>query len=187
MVCAAPPGHKPAHPRILLTGPPGCGKTTVLLRVARGLAARGRPARGFVTREVRGPDGARAGFSIETLGGRARAVLAHVDFRDGPRVGRYGVDVRALDRPIAEELEPPPPPGGAILLDEIGKMECLSPRFVAAVERLLDEAPAPVVATVAARGGGLIARAKARPDVEVWPVSRANRDDLPERILARLG
>jgi nucleoside-triphosphatase THEP1 len=40
----------------------------------------------------------------------------------------------------------------ALLLDEIGRMECLSPRFVAAVRALLARPPAPIVATVALRG-----------------------------------
>jgi nucleoside-triphosphatase len=64
---------------------------------------------------------------------------------------------------------------------EIGKMECLCPAFVEAVRRVLD-GPAPVLATVALKGGGFIAEAKARPDVRLIAVDPANRDGLPGQL-----
>jgi nucleoside-triphosphatase len=71
------------------------------------------------------------------------------------------------------------------LVDEIGKMECLSDRFVAAM-RVLLSGHAPVVATVGAQGGGFIAEVKRRPECELWEVTRVNRDEMPARILAWL-
>jgi hypothetical protein len=41
-----------------------------------------------------------------------------------------------------------------------------------------------VVATVGERGGGFIAAVKQRPDVAVWEVTRANRDELSARAIA---
>jgi nucleoside-triphosphatase len=175
------PAREPEPHALLLTGPPGVGKTTVIRRVAERLA--GRRVRGFTTAEMR-ERGERTGFRIEALDGRA-AVLAHVDFAGGPRVGRYGVDVAALEA-IVDAALGEGPPADVFLVDEIGKMECCSPRFVARLGALLD-ARRPLVATIAARGGGLIERAKRRPDVELWDVTRRNRDDLPARVLAWLG
>src|SRR5262245_28058879 len=120
---------------LLLEAPPGAGKTTALARLAELVAARGRRAAGLLTRELR-ERGARVGFAIETLGG-ARATLARADGSGEPRVGRYVVDVAALDRVVAVALRDDAP-ADVVLVDEIGKMECLSPRFVAAVTRLLD-------------------------------------------------
>jgi nucleoside-triphosphatase len=143
--------------------------------VARALA--GRRVAGVIAAEIR-EKGERQGFKIESLDG-ASEVLAHVRIRSPQRVGRYGVDVAALDRVVEAGLAP----GAEVyLVDEIGKMECLSPRFVAAVEALL-AARTPLVATVAMRGCGFIERVKRRRDVELWAVSRANRDALPARIL----
>jgi len=79
---------------LLLTGVPGVGKTTVLRRVKDRLA--GRQLRGFLTDEIRSSRGDRLGFRIETLDGRT-ARLAGVGLRSTDRVGRYGVDVGALD------------------------------------------------------------------------------------------
>lgn len=155
------------------------GKTTLMRRVAEGLA--GRRLGGFTTGEIR-LQGQRVGFGLTTFDGRS-AVLAHVDERSPHRVGKYGVDVAALDSVADAALAP----AGAevYLVDEIGKMECLSARFVAALTRLLDSGQ-PLVATIAARGGGLIEAVKKRPDVEVWTVTHDNRDSLPARVVSWL-
>jgi nucleoside-triphosphatase len=71
------------------------------------------------------------------------------------------------------------------LVDEIGKMECLSDRFIAAV-RILLSGHTPMIATIGARGGGFIAEVKRRTECELWEVTHANRDELPARILAWL-
>jgi nucleoside-triphosphatase len=41
----------------------------------------------------------------------------------------------------------------------------------------------PLVATVALRGGGFVAEVKGRPDVEIWEVTKANRNEMPAQIL----
>ncbi|MFB3816967.1 MAG: nucleoside-triphosphatase [Candidatus Methylomirabilales bacterium] len=162
---------------LLLTGPPGVGKTTVLRRVAEALPP--TAIGGFFTEEIRA-GGQRVGFGIQTFDGQ-KATLAHVALHSVHRVGRYKVDTAGLDR-IVESTLPPAVSTAAYLIDEIGKMECLSPRFVAAVERLLDGRSV-VVATVAQRGSGLIADVKRRADVETWEVTRANRDGLTAAVL----
>lgn len=166
---------------LLLTGPPGIGKTTAIRRVAEGLA--GRKIGGFTTEEIREKE-QRVGFGLESFGG-ARAVLAHVGIASPHSVSRYGVDLGALDRFVELTLDPAAGPD-VFLVDEIGKMECLSPRFVAAIERLLD-GEIPVVATVAERGAGLIERAKRRPGAVLWTITRANRDEIPGRVRQWLG
>jgi nucleoside-triphosphatase len=162
---------------LLLTGLPGVGKTTVIRKVASAL--RGARVRGFITEEIR-DGGRRRGFRLETLDGRS-AVLACVGLASPHRVTRYGVDVPALDQMVEATLAREPP-ADVYLVDEIGKMECLSPRFVAAMTALLDSGR-PLITTVAARGGGLIERAKRRPDVEIWTVTRENREGLPGGVL----
>jgi nucleoside-triphosphatase len=164
---------------LLLTGVPGVGKTTVVRRVAERLA--GLRLGGFYTEEMR-EGGARQGFRLIGFDGSER-VLAHVDVT-GPRVSKYGVDVGALEA-VAESLLAPRPEIQLYLVDEIGKMECFSERFVAAMRNLLGSGK-PVLATVALKGGGFIAEVKRRPDVEIMEVTRANRDRVPEQIVAWL-
>jgi nucleoside-triphosphatase len=161
---------------LLLTGRPGIGKTTALRAVAARL--RGRRVSGFYTEEIR-EGGERRGFRAVTLAGH-EATMAHVRIRSHARVSKYGVDLSVIDDLARTTLTT----GGAdvYLVDEIGKMECLSPRFVTAMQTLLDAGP-PVLATVALRGAGFIAAVKQRPDAECWQLTPANREQLPDRAL----
>lgn len=164
---------------ILLTGPPQCGKTTVIQKVVAdfpGLAA------GFYTREVR-ERGRRVGFEIVTLAGDT-ALLSHVDFPGPLRIGKYGVNLDNFRQVALPTLEVAPDVE-LIVVDEVGKMECLSDEFVAAMERLW-AAPVMLVATVAEKGGGFIAVLKQKPHKTLITVTLSNRDELPGRILALL-
>ena len=165
---------------LLITGVPGVGKTTVMRRV-KGLLA-GKPICGFLTDEIRSERGERLGFQIETLDGRI-AWLAGVGLRSPNRVGRYGVDLDALNAVAVPALALEE--RAIYLIDEIGKMECLSGAFTKAVARLLDAA-CPVIATVAQRGKGFIAEVKRHPRAETWEVTEANRDAMPGRIVSWL-
>ena len=165
---------------LLITGVPGLGKTTVMRKV-KGLLA-GKRIRGFLTDEIRNERGERLGFQIETFDGRV-ARLASVELRSPNRVGRYGVDLDALNAVAVPALALEE--RAIYLIDEIGKMECLSGAFIDAVARLLD-ADCPVIATVARRGKGFIAEVKRHPRTETWEVTRANRDAMPGRIASWL-
>ena len=165
---------------LLITGRPGIGKTTVIERLIARLP-RGA-ATGFFTRELR-ERGARLGFAIHTVDGRA-ATLAWMGGA-GPAVGRYRVRLDALDAVAVPALVP----GSGVRLvvvDEIGKMECLSPRFCDAVRDALD-GPIPVVGTIARHGGGFMAEVRARSDVTIVELTVENRDRLPHELAARLG
>ncbi len=164
---------------LLITGRPGIGKTTVVRRVADSLDPSG--LRGFYTEEIR-EAGERRGFRLVGFDGTTR-VIAHVDFPKRHRVGKYGVDVEALGDAAALLLLDPG--AYAYLIDEIGKMECLSAQLVIAMRALL-AGSIPVVATVGARGAGFIAEVKKLPDHELWEVTHDNRDELPERVLGWL-
>jgi nucleoside-triphosphatase len=174
---SATPDRQP--PRIfLLTGRPGIGKTTVVRKLAELLT--GRQLAGFFTQEIR-QDGQRRGFGLTTFGGNS-CVLAEVGTRGGFRVGRYRVNVEGFEAAVLPELTRS---CEVYLLDEIGKMECFSHKFVAAVRRLL-AGSTPIVATVALRGGGFIAEIKRRPDAVIWEVTGSNRDGLPAKLRAQL-
>jgi len=165
--------------RILLTGPPQCGKTTVVQKVVANWPGQ---AAGFYTREVR-ERGRRQGFEIITLAGAA-ALLSHVNFPGPYRVGKYGVNLENFNR-VALPAMRLGPEVDLIVVDEVGKMECLSARFVAALERLW-AAPVPLLITVAEKGGGYIAALKGKHDKTLLTVTPANREELPARILELL-
>jgi nucleoside-triphosphatase len=168
--------------RVLIEGRPGSGKTTVAARLAALLAERGVDVRGFVTDELR-EGGRRVGFAVEAIDGR-RATLAHVTLPGPPRVGKYGVDLDAFER-VALPALAEPPERSVVVIDEVGKMELASARFREAVSRLL-EADVDLVATVHAFRHPFTDELKQRRDVERISVTRAERDELPERLAERL-
>jgi nucleoside-triphosphatase len=164
---------------LLLTGSPGCGKTTVLKTAADHLGD--CRLAGFLTLEVR-EHGQRVGFEAVGLGGQ-HAILAHVRYQSLVSVGRYGVEPDRLVPLIEEELNRNLGTVDAYLIDEIGKMECHCPQFIEAVRRLL-EGLVPVVATIALRGSGFIAEVKQRPNVQIVEVTNGNRQALAGQIAA---
>ena len=165
---------------LLLTGTPGAGKTTAIRRLAA-LLGDVRIA-GFYTAEIRAR-GERRGFRLVGFDS-TEALIAHVELPKTHRVGKYGVDLAAMD--AAADATLASRKGVELyLVDEIGKMECLSPRFVEHMQRIVD-GRVPLIATVASRGSGYIAAVKRDPRCELWTLSRANRDAMPEELLARL-
>jgi nucleoside-triphosphatase len=165
----------------LLTGRPGVGKTTCLRRTLDYLEG---PAGGFFTEEVR-EQGQRVAFVLATLDGQ-RAVLAHVDRRGEPRVGKYGVDVDALDRVGVPAIREAVRRRARIVIDEIGKMEMASPAFCHAVEEML-ETQAVVLGTILQAAHPWADRIKRHPGVELVEVTPANRNELPRRLAALVG
>ena len=165
---------------ILLTGPPGCGKTTVIQRCLEHLVD--LRVRGFYTREMR-RDGQRVGFEAVGLSGRT-VPLASIKSQSNLRVGKYSVELPRFEELVRAELLQADADVDLFAVDEIGKMECFSDLFVDSM-RLILEGDAPLLGTVTMKGGGFIAEVKQRADVEVITVSVDNRDKLPAQITAR--
>jgi nucleoside-triphosphatase len=165
---------------ILLTGLPGVGKTTIIKQLAHSLAT--HQPDGFFTQEIR-EDGIRKGFELVTLDGR-RQLLSHVNIPGSHRVGRYGVDLAGFEK-LLETLDLRHSLSQLVILDEIGKMECLSPRFIQEVEALLDSTKM-LIATVGLKGGGFPANVRSRPDCQVVTVTLSNRSTLSNTLLPGL-
>lgn len=170
----------PIHPHILLTGPPRCGKTTVIQRVVEQLTD--LRLAGFFTRELR-RHGQRVGFEAVGLGGHT-APLANVSSKSRLRVGKYGVDLAAFESIVRAELQRPTGDVDRYVVDEIGKMELFSDVFVQAVRQIL-VGDVPLLASIALKGSGFISEVKRRSDVELIRVDANNRDRLPVELVTR--
>jgi nucleoside-triphosphatase len=115
-----------------------------------------------------------------TLEGR-EGVLAHEKIKGPVRVGKYGVNLDDLDS-IAVPAMIPSESEQIVVIDEIGKMECLSPLFRETLLQTLDS-PNRVLASIALKGGPFIQRIKSRADVRLFHVSDRNRENLAPRLV----
>ncbi|NPV88391.1 AAA family ATPase [Coprothermobacteraceae bacterium] len=115
-----------------VTGPPGCGKTTLLKQVAEALRQNGVPVAGFITQEVR-HGGVRVGFDIEDLSTGKRLPFASTERPTPVRFGRYWLHLDNFETIALHCFKP----GFVLIIDEIGKMEFYSASFRTALVQQL--------------------------------------------------
>jgi nucleoside-triphosphatase len=167
--------------KILLTGLPGCGKTTAMMGIVKNLDS--KKVAGFYTREIRRKN-KRKGFSWASLDG-AQGILAHIDIKGRTKVGKYGVDVVGFEKAVVPILDTEQSDAELFIIDEIGKMECLSKKFIAAVRQLFNSERA-VLATVALKGSGLISEVKHYPTARLFKLTQQNHDRTVAEVLQLL-
>jgi len=162
---------------LLITGLPGVGKTTLIKKLSEELKHL-HPA-GFYTEEIR-EEGQRKGFELISLNGK-RGLLSHKDIKSTYRVGQYKVDIESFENfldsvPFFDSLN------RLIIIDEIGKMECLSDPFKNLLKKIFNSGKL-VIAIIALRGSGLITEIKKRQDIKLYEMTSHNRDTLFLEIL----
>jgi nucleoside-triphosphatase len=134
---------------------------------------------GFYTEEIR-EAGQRKGFELISLDGK-RGLLSHVEIRSPYRVGKYKVDIESFEN-FLNSIPFFDPSTHPIIIDEIGKMECLSDPFKNLLKKIFDSGKL-VIATIALKGSGLIAEIKEREDIQLFEMTKHNRDSLLLEIL----
>ena len=173
----------------LITGDPGIGKTTVLVRTMSIMRNHGYALGGMLSREVRFK-GERTGFELMDVASGQKGVLASTKINAGPKLGKYRVNLIDLAGIGAKGLLSAIDFCDTIICDEIGPMELFSPDFRNAVKTVV-ESGKPVLGVVHKRlNDPLIQELKSKPFVEVIEVTHENREELPrilaERILSKI-
>jgi nucleoside-triphosphatase len=165
----------PNKKNFFVTGAPSSGKTTVIKKIIQMLTI---PAQGFYTEEER-IGNKRVGFRMHSLDGKS-GYLAHQDISSAFHIRRYGVSIPNIETIAVPAIIPNSKP--IIILDEIGKMECYSDKFVAAAKQALDSHFI-VIGTITLGGSDFILEVKQRSDIEILEVTLENRDHLPDLIV----
>ncbi len=182
---------------IFLTGPPGSGKTSILLEVVEILKREGLRVSGITCPEVR-ESGRRVGFKIVNVSTGEEGILAWINpsFK-GPRVGRYTVNLRDLDeigsKTIEESVDSPDV--DVVVIDEIGIMELKSKRFAQAVVKALNSQKFVLGVIHRKSNHPLLVEIRSREDTKIFEVTRTIgrlqkemlRDKIAKMVLEHAG
>jgi nucleoside-triphosphatase len=165
---------------VILTGPPGIGKTKVIKRLLKDLNA--LIVHGFY-KEAIIENNVCKGFRTITTDLREQ-ILAH-QYIEGPnRVGEFGVNIEGFEKLVLPELvlnrgtE-------LFIVDEIGRMECLSSAFCAQVRTILGS-DYPLIATLASSAVVVFQELRSRNDIIFIQVTRGNRESIWKNVLMSL-
>ena len=162
---------------ILLTGPPGIGKTTVLCRTIKILKEKGLKIGGMLCSDVR-EDEARVGFELMDLSTGQKGWLAHINQPEGPKINKYKVNLIDLDILGASAIVEAIHRGDVIAVDEVGPMELQSTAFSAALVQAL-ETNKPMLLTIHHKlNHPIVEKLKNRPDAEIVRITPHNRKNL---------
>jgi nucleoside-triphosphatase len=118
---------------IFITGKPRTGKTTLVMEIIKELKL---DAGGIVTPEIRKQE--RVGFKVVDLATGEEGILASIYQKDGPKVGKYKVNLANLDKISKKAIEKAIKEKEVIVIDEIGKMELFSKVFREEIEKALN-------------------------------------------------
>lgn len=180
---------------VLLTGPPGIGKTTVCKKIASILEKKSKNFDGFYTEEVRDQSGSRIGFDIvrvrdlETRLSLARLKnLTDAQQTSRHQVGNYRVFLDNFETIALPVLDSDT---DILFIDEIGKMELFSKDFKGKVMNILlgSSKRAFVIGTipqmhkVPRQHMALFEKLHADERIKILNVSHGNRNNLPEEII----
>ncbi len=157
----------------------------MLLRVAEMLKAQGYKLGGMTSQEIR-EGGVRVGFEVCDYASGRRGWLAHVHQLEGPRVGKYRVNIHDLDSIGVAAIMNALRDADIVLIDEIGPMELLSEGFKEAVQKAVDRSQT-VLGTIHYRAQhSLVNQVKSRKDSSIIEVTLENRDYLHINIVNKI-
>ncbi|MCS7110130.1 MAG: NTPase [Candidatus Caldarchaeum sp.] len=164
-----------------LTGRPGVGKTTAMIRVAELLARDGVGLAGFYSREVR-EAGVRVGFELVDIVSGDVYELAWAKEGRGLRVGKYLVNVTNVEKMARQLVAEISGKCDAVLVDEVGPMELLSRGFVDAVETILHSGKPSLFTVHYAAKHPLVTKLKQLAGPNLFTIDFQNRDRIPGEV-----
>lgn len=121
--------------KILLTAPPGIGKSTVIESVVRQFP---KNKHGIVAREILNAEGKRVGFTSVNDAGQSRQFMFLAKTPGtGSIGGEFDVDINAVDNFVVPELQKAlEDPQGLTYVDEIGRAQAKSEAFLSLLREL---------------------------------------------------
>lgn len=170
--------------KILITGPPRCGKSTLISKLIAHYEKLGKETRGFLTPETK-QDGKRIGFDVLDIETNNKGILARTgNLKSQYNLGRYYVFLKFLESVISNlevnkiSLET------IVIIDEIGKMELFSNQFKNWILRMF-QSDLTIIATIGQKLHHPIkTQIQEIPNIILFEVSRESQDKMFEKIIS---
>ena len=134
-------------PRIVITGRPGSGKSTLFNNILNYLRNKGYRIAGVHSPEVRDEKGRRIGFKFIDLYDGYQGWLARRNYHSSIRVGAYGVVVDEALRVWKRALENMEK-ADVIGIDEVGPMELKLPQFKTDLTKIINAVEKPLILVI---------------------------------------
>ena len=135
--------------------------------------------------EIRAANGKRTGFKIIDISSREEGILADLK-GEGPRIGKYHVNLKDLNRIGVEALKRALTESDYIFIDEIGPMEMHSKKFCRAINVVLDSKKTVLAIIHQKSKNKCISNIRNRNDIIIYEVSAGNREIIQEEIVKQL-
>ena len=162
--------------KVFLTGAPGSGKSTVLMNIVEILREKGLKIGGIVTPEIRSGR-RRIGFGVKDVFSCEEGILARVNEKVGPKVGKYTINLESFEKIALPALDFAFENCDLVVIDEIGKMEAFSKRFMEKVFEILSSKKK----VLAVLHRNFVSEFKSFG--RVIEVTEKNRDVLPQELV----
>ena len=161
---------------LFIAGTPGVGKTSLLREVT--LSKRERIGGFYTDHMLTGR--MRKGFVMRTFDGQER-VLASKGMKSSHQLGKYGVDINALENVGIPALKLALMAKDMIVIDEIGSMEMMSERFRQTLLECLTSTK-PVLATIRAASQPFSDQVKKFSDTQTITLTKANYNQVKLQV-----
>ncbi|MGA2090857.1 MAG: nucleoside-triphosphatase [Endomicrobiales bacterium] len=161
---------------VVLTGKPGCGKTTLIREVCHCFPDK---IGGFFTDEVR-IGSQRDSFVLKTFDGQ-QGVFAKKGMASPVKLNKYGIDLNVLESLGISALRRAIRDEKIIVIDEIGSMEMFSKPFRSVVADCLNS-PCKVLASIRYNSQPFTSEIKAMTDTTLLYLSRSNAAEIKKAI-----
>jgi len=176
--------------KILITGPPRCGKSTLIRKLIDHLKEN-YMLYGFLTPEVR-KNGKRIGFDVKDINSRKNTPLARKgDYNSEFTLGSYKVFIEQFNTFLSKSLvnlkgvkgDQNHSKPSILIIDEIGKMELFSELFQSKLKEIFSSNLS-VIATIGKHMNHPLKEFILNiPKVKLFSLTRNNQKDIFEKII----
>lgn len=164
--------------KIILTGFPGVGKTTAIQKINEFLKFKGIKTGGFITFEER-ENRKRVGFKIVNLATLEEDWLAHISLVEGPPLGKYKVNIKAIDNIGVNAVLWALKNADVILIDEVGPMEMKSQKFREIVKVVMTSDKPAILTLHRSYINMKLPELSTDKEVIMYQISQTNREAIP--------